>query len=83
MENNMEMAKVITMKVLGIKKHMVILVTTVDPSVTPELVQRMYGIAGKILDSKETSAMPLHFACDYARRQREESGITNFIQFAQ
>ena len=81
MKQNTTMAKVITMKAQIIKDEMLVLVTTVDPSMTPEWASVMYGIPGYIVSAEESCVMPLGFALDYARRQRAKLGITNYVSF--
>ena len=44
MKQNVKMAKVITMKVELNKNHILDLVTTVDPIVTPKMVFSMYSL---------------------------------------
>ncbi len=82
MKQNVKMAKVITMKtLLNEEGYTILVVTTVDPSVTPEMAKFMYGIPGPIISSEETKSMPLTFALDYARRQREKFGIKNYVSY--
>ncbi len=81
METNAAMAKVITMKTMISSDCFILLVTTVDPIVTPEMVQVMYGIPGRIIHSEESNEMALPFALDYARRQRAKLGIKDCVSF--
>ncbi len=82
MTQNVKMAKVITVKTQISSDRMIVMVTTVDPIVTPEMAKAMYGIPGRIINSEETNTMPLVFALDCARRQRAKLGITNCVTFA-
>ena len=81
MKNNMTLAKVITMKTKVNNNLFIKMVTTVDPIVTPEMAQLMYGVPGRIIKSEESNEMPLPFALDYARRQRAKLGIKNCVSF--
>ena len=78
---NVTMAKVITMKTKTINNCTIVMVSTVDPSATPEMVRVKYGVPGFIISAEETDSMPLGFALDYFRRQREKLGITNYVSF--
>lgn len=82
MKQNVKMAKVITLKTQVSSDRMILVVTTVDPSVTPEMAKVMYGIPGRIIKREETNTMPLPFALDFACRQRAKLGITNCVTFA-
>ena len=77
MKQTVKMAKVITMKVQIAENQMLVLVTTVDPAVTPEMTRVMYGIPGRVIKSEETNAMPLPFALGCACHQRKLLGIEN------
>ena len=81
MKQNAKMAKVITMKTKVNDNLFMNMVTTVDPIVTPEMAQLMYGVPGHIVKSEESNEMPLPFALDYARRQRAKLGIKNCVSF--
>ena len=81
MKTNIALAKVITMETKINNNLFMKMVTTVDPSVTPEMAQLMYGVPGHITKSEESNEMPLTFALDYARRQRAKLGIKNCVSF--
>ncbi len=81
MKTNTTMAKVITMKTKVSKDLMYLMVTTVDPSVTPAMAKLMYGLPGSIISAEESNSMPLGFALDCSRRQREKLGITKYVSF--
>ena len=70
-----KMAKVITMNIKLNHKHMLKIVTTVDPIVTPEMACRMYGIHGKMVSSEVSNVMPLFTALDYSYKLQKEMGI--------
>ena len=72
----MPKAKVITMTVKLNSKHTMILVTTVDPIITPEMVFYRYGLTGHIISSKESKVMPLPFALEYSSAERTKLGFT-------
>lgn len=82
MKQNVKMAKVITLKTQVSSDRMILVVTTVDPIVTPEMAKVMYGIPGRIIKREETNIMPLPFALNFACRQRAKLGITNCVTFA-
>ncbi len=70
-----KMAKVITMNIKLNHKHMLKIVTTVDPIVTPEMACRMYGIHGKMVSSEVSNVMPLFTALDYSYKLQKEMDI--------
>ena len=72
-----KMAKVITMNIKLNHKHMLKIVTTVDPVVTPEMACRMYGIRGELLSSEVSNIMPLFTALDYSYRLQKKMGIAH------
>lgn len=71
----MTKAKVINMKVQVSKKKFANIVTAVDPSVTPELLYRVCGLRGKIVNVEETKPMPLPFALFQSFRMKVKLGI--------
>lgn len=75
MKQTVKMAKVITMKVELNKNHILDLVTTVDPIVTPKMVFSMYGLRGHIIKSEETNTMPLPFALAHSYNLQKKLGI--------
>ena len=72
----MKMAKVITLKIKMNKKFRMILVITVDPEVTPEMVCIMCGINSKLLMKSESSEiMPLPDALALSASKKRALGI--------
>ena len=72
-----KMAKVITMSIKLNRKHVMKIVTTVDPVVTPEMACSMYGIRGHLVNSEVSSIMPLPMALDYSYRLQKKLGIAH------
>ena len=75
MKQNVKMAKVITMEIKLNGEHILKIVTTVDPSVTPEIAYHMYGLRGHIIKSEETNVMPLPFALAHSYNLQKKIGI--------
>ena len=79
----MKLAKVMTMETWldknGLMKK---IVTTVDPSVTVDAAARMCGLTMmNIRKCEESGVMPLPYALEWARKQRERFGIRNVVFF--
>ncbi len=75
MKMDTRMAKVITLKIKLNSKHLMKIVTTVDPSVTPEMVCSTYGIRGIMMSSEESNIMPLPFALNHSYNLQKQLGI--------
>ena len=75
MKMNARMAKVITLRIRLNSKHEMKIVTTVDPSMSPEMVCRSYGVRGIMISSEESNVMPLPFALNYSYRLQKQMGI--------
>ena len=71
----MKKVVVINMKVKINKNRFVNLVTVVDPFVTPELVNSMCGLNGKIVNAEVSKEMPLTMAMAESRKLKIRLGI--------
>ena len=74
---NVKMAKVITMKIELNETYIMVLVTTVDPIVTPQAVYRMYELKGRVIESEESNVMPLPYALAHSYNQKRKFGIVH------
>lgn len=75
MNMNAKMAKVVTLRIKLNKKREMRLVTTVDPSVTVEMILHVYGLRGTVLSSEESDIMPLPFAMNHSYNLQKQFGI--------
>ena len=71
----MRMAKVITMNIKLDNNCVMKLVTTVDPSVTPEMFLSRYKGSGKLMKSETSMVMPLPYALAYSYDMMAKVGI--------
>ena len=72
---SMKMAKVITMNIKLNNNGVMNLVTTVDPSVTPEMFLSVYKVNGKLMKSETSMVMPLPYALAYSHSIMAKFGI--------
>lgn len=75
MKMNDKMAKVITMSIKMNRKHVMKIVITVDPIITPEMACSMFGIRGQLVNSEVSYIMPLPLALNYSSMLQKKLGI--------
>ena len=75
MKANQELAKVITLKLMLRNAESYIMVATANNAMTPERLKLQFCLPGPIIAAEVTPLMPLTFALDYSRRQREKYGL--------
>ena len=79
---NVPMAKVMTLTLKTNSKQLMNLVTTVDRSISHEMILTMLDIHGIILDVEETNPMLLPFALALSYQMCERLGINTHVPLA-